>query len=118
MQGLCLPFRGFSRSGATISTGILLRLPKFKAEEFSFALAVVLTPPVLVREIHRLLKARAAAPAGSLTSTLMPDLMGMVLSFGVGLLALHWLSSWLARGRWKFFGFYCLVFAMVVWFLA
>src|ERR1700693_5125665 len=26
VQGLCLPFRGFSRSGATISTGLLLRV--------------------------------------------------------------------------------------------
>src|ERR1019366_8448378 len=27
VQGLCLPFRGFSRSGATISTGLILGLP-------------------------------------------------------------------------------------------
>lgn len=118
MQGLCLPFRGFSRSGATISTGILLKLPKFKAEEFSFALAVVLTPLAIAREVHRLLKAHTAAPSVSLTSALAPDLVGMALSFGVGLLALHWLSSWLARGRWKLFGFYCLVFAAFVWYLA
>jgi undecaprenyl-diphosphatase len=118
IQGLCLPIRGFSRSGATISTGILLKLPKFKAEEFSFALALVITPPILVREVHRLLKARAAAPTGSLSSVLLPDLLGMALSFGAGLLALHWLSSWLARGHWKFFGLYCLAFAGVVWFLS
>src|SRR5215831_8792991 len=50
VQGLCLPFRGFSRSGATISTGMLLGVAKSRAEAFSFALAVVLTPPVVVRE--------------------------------------------------------------------
>ena len=44
VQGLCLPFRGFSRSGATISTGLVLGIEKRRAEEFSFALAVVLTP--------------------------------------------------------------------------
>ncbi|HTA77467.1 MAG TPA: undecaprenyl-diphosphate phosphatase, partial [bacterium] len=38
-------------------------------------------------------------------------------SFGAGLLALQWLSSWLSRGRWKFFGFYCLAFSAVVWLL-
>src|SRR5665213_2000873 len=27
IQGICLPFRGFSRSGATISTGLLFGLP-------------------------------------------------------------------------------------------
>ena len=54
VQGLCLPFRGFSRSGATISVGLLLNIAKDKAEEFSFALAVVLTPPVVAREVLRL----------------------------------------------------------------
>jgi undecaprenyl-diphosphatase len=117
VQGLCLPFRGFSRSGATISTGILLKLSKAKAEEFSFALAVVLTPPVVLQEIHRALKAHAAVPTGSLSSLFMPGLIGMVLSFAAGLLALKWLSSWLSHGRWKYFGFYCLAFAGVVWLL-
>ena len=59
VQGLCLPFRGFSRSGATISTGLLLGLPKQKLEEFSFALAVVLTPIVIAREALRLVKEHA-----------------------------------------------------------
>jgi undecaprenyl-diphosphatase len=117
VQGLCLPFRGFSRSGATISTGILLKISKAKAEEFSFALAVVLTPFVDLREIHRALKAHAAAPTGSLSFLFVPGLIGMILSFGAGLLALRWLSNWLSKGRWKFFGFYCLAFAVVVWLL-
>ncbi|HEY8966132.1 MAG TPA: undecaprenyl-diphosphate phosphatase, partial [Candidatus Methylacidiphilales bacterium] len=40
VQGLCLPFRGFSRSGATISAGLLAGISRRRAEEFSFALAV------------------------------------------------------------------------------
>ncbi|MDR3744803.1 MAG: undecaprenyl-diphosphate phosphatase, partial [Acidobacteriaceae bacterium] len=35
VQGLCLPFRGFSRSGATISTGMLTGATKERAERFS-----------------------------------------------------------------------------------
>ena len=35
----------------------------------------------------------------------------MVFSFIAGLLALKWLSRWLEGGRWKFFGFYCLIAA-------
>ena len=31
VQGLCLPFRGFSRSGATISTGMLLGVERIRA---------------------------------------------------------------------------------------
>ena len=57
VQGLCLPFRGFSRSGATISTGLLAGVAKQRAETFSFALAVVLTPAVDARELWRLMKA-------------------------------------------------------------
>ncbi len=54
VQGLCLPFRGFSRSGATISTGMLAGLQKARAEDFSFALAVIITPPAIARELWRL----------------------------------------------------------------
>ncbi len=56
VQGLCLPFRGFSRSGATISAGMLLGIAKARAEAFSFALAVVITPPVVAREVMRLVR--------------------------------------------------------------
>src|SRR4030088_2175010 len=61
VQGVCLPFRGFSRSGATISTGLLLGVGRRRMEEFSFALAVVLTPPVIGRELLRLVKANSEA---------------------------------------------------------
>jgi undecaprenyl-diphosphatase len=111
VQGICLPFRGFSRSGATISTGLLLGLPKQKLEEFSFALAVVLTPAVIAQEAHRLLKAHALSGPDSVAHLFVPGLVGMVLSFIAGLVALKWLSSWLEAGRWKFFGFYCLLAA-------
>ena len=110
VQGLCLPFRGFSRSGATISTGLLLGLSKQKLEEFSFALAVVLTPAVIGREALRLVKAHALT-GDSVTHLFVPGLVGMALSFIAGLLALKWLSRWLEGGRWKFFGFYCLLAA-------
>jgi undecaprenyl-diphosphatase len=116
VQGLCLPFRGFSRSGATISTGLLLGLAKARAEAFSFALVVVLTPPVILREVLRLLKAQALSglSKASLVSLFFPSLLGMVLSFVSGLLALRWLSRWLEQGRWQLFGIYCLGFAVVV----
>ena len=114
VQGICLPFRGFSRSGSTISTGLLLGLPKEKVEQFSFALAVVLTPPVIAIEGARLLKAKGTLPHGELMHLFTPSLLGMVFSFLAGLLALKWLSSWLEGGQWKYFGIYCLVAAGVV----
>ncbi|HEY9146603.1 MAG TPA: undecaprenyl-diphosphate phosphatase [Thiobacillus sp.] len=117
VQGLCLPFRGFSRSGATISTGLALGVGRRRAEEFSFALAVVLTPAVIVKEAYRLYQAQGAAMAvhaGGLMQLVGPSLIGMTLSFLAGLVALRWLSRWLEQGRWHFFGAYCLLASLVV----
>jgi undecaprenyl-diphosphatase len=115
VQGFCLPFRGFSRSGATISTGMLLGSLKARVEEFSFALAVILTPAVIAAETWRLIKAqRAAGGAGVTLSSFGPSLLGMVFAFLAGLLALRWLSRWLEHGRWYWFGVYCLLAAAAV----
>ena len=114
VQGLCLPFRGFSRSGATISAGMLAGVAKVSAEAFSFALAVILTPPVIAREALRLVHAVHANRSADVTSAVLPSLLGALFSFLAGLLALKWLSQWLERGRWYLFGIYCLVAAAVV----
>ena len=116
IQGLCIPFRGFSRSGATISTGLLLRVARSSAEDFSFALAVVLTPPAAAREIWRLYQAQHHQLAGVLPAV-APSILGVVFAFLAGLLALKWLSRWLETGRWHFFGIYCLVAALVIAYL-
>ncbi len=111
VQGLCLPFRGFSRSGATISTGLIRDVARPSAEEFSFALALLLTPPVLYRELHRAAAVHAFAGASALA---FRSLLGLLFSFLAGLLALKWLSRWLESGRWYYFGIYCLVASAVV----
>jgi undecaprenyl-diphosphatase len=118
VQGLALPFRGFSRSGSTISAGMLAGVARETAETFSFALAVVLTPAVLGREVLRLLHAaKEPGTAVDLHSAFVSSLLGMVLSFVAGLAALKWLSSWLESGKWYLFGIYCLVASGVVFYL-
>ncbi len=104
VQGLCLPFRGFSRSGATISAGMLTHASKERAERFSFALAVLITPFAIGREAMRLLHATHEAAATG-------------FAFLAGLVALKWLSAWLEEGRWYLFGIYCLVASVVVFWL-
>lgn len=117
-QGLALPFRGFSRSGSTISTGMLTGAAKLPAERFSFALAVVLTPPVIALELIRLVKASHATGATiDLHGSLLTGLLGACFAFLAGLLALKWLSQWLERGRWFWFGIYCLAASAVVFYL-
>lgn len=117
VQGLCVPFRGLSRSGATISTSMLLGVARARAEEFSFALAVVLTPAADAREVWRLAKARHISGAAPLAAAMGPSLLGMVFAFLAGLVALKWLSRWLETGRWYWFGIYCLVAAAAVAYL-
>jgi undecaprenyl-diphosphatase len=121
VQGLCLPFRGFSRSGATISTGLFRGLQKELLENFSFALAVILTPPVIAREGYRLIShapgaglAPGAGPGLDGFGLVWPSLVGMTFSFVAGWFSLKWLSRWLEQGRWHLFGYYCLVAAAAV----
>jgi undecaprenyl-diphosphatase len=117
VQALCLPFRGFSRSGATISAGMLVGVAKMRAEEFSFALAVALTPAADAREALRLLKFEQAGGSETIAMALLPGFLGAFCAFLAGLLALKWLSKWLEGGRWYLFGIYCLVAAVVVAYL-
>lgn len=121
LQGLALPFRGFSRSGATISAGMMTGAAKEAAERFSFAMAVILTPVVDGMELVRLVKAAHAASATGtpidLHASIAVSLMGAVFSFIAGLIALKWLSSWLESGRWHWFGIYCLAASGVVFYL-
>lgn len=121
VQGLALPFRGFSRSGSTISIGMMTGAAKDTAERFSFALAVILTPVVDAMELERLMKAaHASAATGApinLHASIAVSLLGAVFSFIAGLIALKWLSSWLESGKWHWFGIYCLVASAVVFYL-
>ncbi len=109
LQGFAIPFRGFSRSGSTISGGLLAGGARAEIESFSFAMAVIITPPAIARELWRVMRAAHHAAAGpSLSASLAPGLVGMVCAFVAGLLALRWLSRWLEAGRWYWFGIYCL----------
>lgn len=117
VQGLAVPFRGFSRSGATISTGMLAGVRKVLAEDFSFALVIVLTPAAIAREAWRLIKMQHIQHTAALATAVAPSIVGLIFAFLAGLLALKWLSRWLESGKWYIFGIYCLLAACVVAFL-
>ncbi len=114
VQAFCLPFRGFSRSGATISVGLLAEVEKSRAESFSFALAVVLTPAAVGREALRLVREGHASGGAPWASAVGPSVLGMACAFVAGLVALKWLGKWLETDRWYLFGVYCLLAAAVV----
>ena len=95
---------------------MLVGATKERAERFSFALAVILTPAVVGLEALRLQKASHASPI-DLRASLMFSVLGMGFSFLAGLVALKWLSSWLESGRWYLFGIYCLLASGGVFYL-
>lgn len=62
-------------------------------------------------ELLRLWKAYVLAATEGVpgVSSLLPGLLGMVCSAGAGMLALAGLSAALERGRWQYFGYYCVL---------
>ena len=62
----------------------------------------------------RLIHAQHLSGAASLASAVFLSVVGAILAFVIGLLALKWLSRWLEGGSWYLFGVYCLVAAAVV----
>jgi undecaprenyl-diphosphatase len=115
LQGLAIPFRGFSRSGSTISGGLLTGGSRAEIESFSFAMVVAITPLAIARELWRRIHSghQVGIPI-HMTGALAPGLFGMICAFVAGLLALRWLSRWLEQGRWHWFGIYCLVASATV----
>ncbi len=115
LQGFAIPFRGFSRSGSTISGGLLSDGRRAEIESFSFAIGLAITPLAIAWELRRVYHtASKAGLAVHWGPVLEPGLLGMVCAFLAGLLALKWLSRWLEQGRWYIFGIYCLAAAAVV----
>ena len=123
VQGLAVPFRGFSRSGSTISAGMLTGATKRQSEIFSFALVIILTPAAIAKEALRAIHQQHAQAAATLVpgsaldvhGIFLPSIIGMVFSFLAGLVALKWLSGWLENGRWYLFGIYCILASVVVY---
>jgi undecaprenyl-diphosphatase len=115
LQGLAIPFRGFSRSGCTISGGLLAGGRRSGIESYSFAMVVAITPLALAWEVRRVYhRAHLAGLAVDWSAVLGPGLVGGLFAFLAGLLALRWLSRWLQQGRWYWFGIYCFLAAVGV----
>jgi undecaprenyl-diphosphatase len=97
---------GISRSGATISAALWLRLPRDEAARFSFLLSVpAIGGALLLKLLDGDLASRTGA-AGLAT--------GALVAFAVGLLAVRWTAlAVVQRHFWKFAP-YCLVVGVVV----
>jgi len=84
---------GLSRSGTTIAAGLACGLKREEAATFSFLLAI---PAIAGATLIEGRKFFVSPQSGDSWGAM---LIGLVLSFLVGLVALKWLIGWLKRGR-------------------
>jgi undecaprenyl-diphosphatase len=96
---------GISRSGSTISTGLLRGVDKEKVFRFSFILAA---PAILGATI---LEARDAVIQGV---DLAPMLLGVIISMIVGYISLKTLRRILLRQKLHYFAYYCWALGLIV----
>ncbi|NQV28795.1 MAG: undecaprenyl-diphosphate phosphatase [Rhodopirellula sp.] len=92
---------GISRSGSTISGGLLLGLKRDAAAAFSFLMAV----PVIGGAA--LLEAKDVFTGDLVVGAPLPLIVGGLTAFLVGLFTLRWLVSLIAKGRLYWFAYYC-----------
>lgn len=97
---------GISRSGATISTSVLLGNDKSKAARFSFLMVV----PLIFGKIAK------DTLGGELTSdaTNFTTLgAGFIAAFICGLIACTWMISLVKKSKLKYFALYCLIVGII-----
>jgi undecaprenyl-diphosphatase len=97
---------GISRSGATISTSVLLKVDKERAARFSFLMVM---PLILGKVAKDLLDGEFALPS----EALLPMGIGFVSAFVVGVVACQWMLNLVKKGKLAYFSLYCFVVGSV-----
>lgn len=105
---------GVSRSGSTISGGILCGMERQAAATFSFLIAIPAIAGAVFLDAIKLIK-RGEAETNQIPWGLYSA--GVLVSFVVGIAALRLLIQMLSRQKLHWFGYYCLVvgIATIVW---
>jgi undecaprenyl-diphosphatase len=99
---------GVSRSGATISAGMLRGLQRADAARFSFLMSL---PIMLAAGLVGVLDLRHVQGLGSFLPVL---LVGFGVAALVGYLVIRWLLGYLAQRSMRPFAWYCLALALLV----
>ena len=94
---------GISRSGITISTGMLAGVKKQEVAEFSFILSI----PALIGAVVLKLNDFVFG---------FEELVGLIVSFVVGYLTIAFLLNIIKKGKFWLFGIYCLLLGLFLFF--
>jgi undecaprenyl-diphosphatase len=94
---------GISRSGATISTSVLLGVDREKAARFSFLMVLPLIIGKSLLDVKSIYEGEIATEAVSTVALLV----GFAAAFVAGILACNWMIKLVKRASLKWFAFYC-----------
>lgn len=98
---------GISRSGATISTAVILGIDKEKAARFSFLMVVPLIIGKMAKDVF----------SGNIqyeSDTFLPLLIGFIFAFITGLVACKWMIKLVKNSQLKYFAYYCFAVGGIV----
>ena len=97
---------GISRSGATISTSVLLGIDRTKAARFSFLMVV----PLIFGKIGKDL---LGGDISFQSSEIIPISAGFVAAFLAGLLACKWMIALVKKSKLSYFSLYCAIVGFI-----
>ena len=98
---------GISRSGATISTCVILGVDKEKSARFSFLMVVPLIFGKMAKDL-------LSGEINTSDSHFMPLLIGFIIAFFTGLLACKWMIKLVKNSNLKYFAYYCFALGGIV----
>ena len=96
---------GISRSGATISTSVLLGIDREKAARFSFLMVVPLIFGKIAKDLLDLIK----EPAVTDNVSYLPYVLGFAFAFVTGLIACTWMIKLVKSSKLYYFSIYCFI---------
>ncbi len=96
---------GISRSGATISTSVLLGNDKTKAARFSFLMVV----PLILGKIAKDFLSGDLTHSGNNLSLIV----GFIAAFVAGLFACTWMIALVRKSKLSYFAIYCLIVGII-----
>ena len=98
---------GISRSGATISTSVLLGIDKTKAARFSFLMVIPLILGKMAKDVLD------GAFSGDMTGGYLPLAVGFVAAFVTGIIACNAMIKLVQKSQLKYFSYYCFAVGII-----
>lgn len=97
---------GISRSGATISTSVLLGIDRSQAAKFSFLMVV----PIIIGKV---VKDLSGGDIHFTSIEISPMIVGFLTAFIAGILACKWMIALVKKSNLSYFAIYCSVIGLI-----